>query len=154
MLDYRMDTFLSLCETQSYTKTAEHLHLTQPSVTQHIKYLEHFYQCPLFHYDGKRVEMTEAGQYLRDKVILQRAQNVEIRKRLQTLQETAAFEIGITPSATFSFALPRLCAYANRESEPHIQIHVGNTRRLLKRMQSGMLDAIIMEGELPDMLVD
>ena len=93
MLDYRMDTFLSLCETQSYTKTAEHLHLTQPSVTQHIKYLEHFYQCPLFHYDGKRVEMTEAGQYLRDKVILQRAQNVEIRKRLQTLQETAAFEI-------------------------------------------------------------
>lgn len=49
MLDYRMDTFLSLCETQSYTKTAEHLHLTQPSVTQHIKYLEHFYQCPLFH---------------------------------------------------------------------------------------------------------
>ena len=45
MLDYRMDTFLSLCETQSYTKTAEHLHLTQPSVTQHIKYLEHFYQC-------------------------------------------------------------------------------------------------------------
>ena len=32
MLDYRMDTFLSLCETQSYTKTAEHLHLTQPSV--------------------------------------------------------------------------------------------------------------------------
>lgn len=53
MLDYRMDTFLSLCETKSYTKTAAILHLTQPSVTQHIKYLEHFYQCPLFHYDGK-----------------------------------------------------------------------------------------------------
>ncbi len=154
MLDYRMETFLSLCETQSYTKTAEHLHLSQPSVTQHIKYLEHFYQCPLFHYDGKRVEMTEAGQYLRDKFILQRAQNVEIRKRLQRLQETAVFDIGLTPSATFSFALPRLCTYANRESDPHVQLHVGNTRRLLKWMQNGVLDAIIMEGELPDMLVE
>ena len=108
MLDYRMDTFLSLCETKSYTKTAAILHLTQPSVTQHIKYLEHFYQCPLFHYDGKQVEMTEAGQYLRDKVILQRAQNVEIRKRLQQMQEPISFDIGLTPSATFSFALPRL----------------------------------------------
>ena len=132
MLDYRMDTFLSLCETKSYTKTAAILHLTQPSVTQHIKYLEHFYQCPLFHYDGKQVEMTEAGQYLRDKVILQRAQNVEIRKRLQQMQEPISFDIGLTPSATFSFALPRLCTYVNRNAEPRI----------------------IMEGEIPDMLVE
>ena len=48
MLDYRMDTFLSLCETKSYTKTAAILHLTQPSVTQHIKYLEHFYSARCF----------------------------------------------------------------------------------------------------------
>lgn len=144
MLDYRMDTFLSLCETKSYTKTAAILHLTQPSVTQHIKYLEHFYQCPLFHYDGKQVEMTEAGQYLRDKVILQRAQNVEIRKRLQQMQEPISFDIGLTPSATFSFALPRLCTYVNRNAEPRIQFHVSNTRRLLRGMQNGMLDAIIM----------
>ena len=154
MLDYRMDTFLSLCETKSYTKTAAILHLTQPSVTQHIKYLEHFYQCPLFHYDGKQVEMTEAGQYLRDKVILQRAQNVEIRKRLQQMQEPISFDIGLTPSATFSFALPRLCTYVNRNAEPRIQFHVSNTRRLLRGMQNGMLDAIIMEGEIPDMLVE
>ena len=149
-----MDTFLSLCETKSYTKTAAILHLTQPSVTQHIKYLEHFYQCPLFHYDGKQVEMTEAGQYLRDKVILQRAQNVEIRKRLQQMQEPISFDIGLTPSATFSFALPRLCTYVNRNAEPRIQFHVSNTRRLLRGMQNGMLDAIIMEGEIPDMLVE
>ena len=154
MLDYRMDTFLSLCETKSYTKTAAILHLTQPSVTQHIKYLEHFYQCPLFHYDGKQVEMTEAGQYLRDKVILQRAQNVEIRKRLQQMQEPISFDIGLTPSATFSFAMPRLCTYVNRNAEPRIQFHVSNTRRLLRGMQNGMLDAIIMEGEIPDMLVE
>ena len=154
MLDYRMDTFLSLCETKSYTKTAAILHLTQPSVTQHIKYLEHFYQCPLFHYDGKQVEMTEAGQYLRDKVILQHAQNVEIRKRLQQMQEPISFDIGLTPSATFSFALPRLCTYVNRNAEPRIQFHVSNTRRLLRGMQNGMLDAIIMEGEIPDMLVE
>ena len=54
-----MDTFLSLCETKSYTKTAAHLHLTQPSVTQHIKFLEQYYGCQLFQYDGRRVETTK-----------------------------------------------------------------------------------------------
>ena len=72
------------------------------------------------------------GQYLRDKVILQRAQNVEIRKRLQQMQEPISFDIGLTPSATFSFALPRLCTYVNRNAEPRIQFHVSNTRRLLR----------------------
>ena len=91
---------------------------------------------------------------LRDKVILQRAQNVEIRKRLQQMQEPISFDIGLTPSATFSFALPRLCTYVNRNAEPRIQFHVSNTRRLLRGMQNGMLDAIIMEGEIPDMLVE
>ena len=43
MLDYRIYTFISLCETRSYTKTAEQLHISQPSVSQHIKALEQHY---------------------------------------------------------------------------------------------------------------
>ncbi|MDO4589523.1 MAG: LysR family transcriptional regulator [Fusobacterium sp.] len=39
MLDFRVYTFLELCKTLSYTKTAENLYITQPAVTQHIKYL-------------------------------------------------------------------------------------------------------------------
>lgn len=40
MIDYRLLTFIDVCETRSLTKTAQHLCLTQPAVTQHIKYLE------------------------------------------------------------------------------------------------------------------
>ena len=44
MLDFRIYTFLELCKTLSYTKTAEKLHMTQPAVTQHIKFLEELYR--------------------------------------------------------------------------------------------------------------
>ena len=47
MLNFKLDTFLSLCETRSYTRTAEYLHITQPAVTQHIKYLESYYGTKL-----------------------------------------------------------------------------------------------------------
>lgn len=47
MLDNRFQTFLALCETGSYTKTAELLSMTQPAVSQHIKFLEEYYQVEL-----------------------------------------------------------------------------------------------------------
>ena len=40
MIDFRLETFLVLCKTGSYTRAAEQLHITQPAVTQHIQYLE------------------------------------------------------------------------------------------------------------------
>ena len=43
MLDFRLLTFMKLCELKSYTKTAEYLHMTQPTVTQHVQYLERQY---------------------------------------------------------------------------------------------------------------
>ena len=42
MLDYRIETFLTLCETMNYRITAERLNITQPAVTQHIHYLENY----------------------------------------------------------------------------------------------------------------
>ena len=66
MLDLKLDTFLTLCETRNYTKTATLLNITQPAVTQHIKYLEGYYQTKLLYYDEKRrLHLTEHGKLLR-----------------------------------------------------------------------------------------
>ena len=40
MIDFRIDTFLAVCQYMNYTKAAEALSITQPAVTQHIHYLE------------------------------------------------------------------------------------------------------------------
>lgn len=40
MLDFRLLTFMKLCELKSYTKTAECLHMTQPTVTQTFSILK------------------------------------------------------------------------------------------------------------------
>ena len=43
MLDFRMDTFLMVCETMNFTRAAERLNITQPAVSQHIRFLEDYY---------------------------------------------------------------------------------------------------------------
>ena len=65
MLDFRMDTFLSVCLYMNFTHAAEHLNLTQPAVSQHIKYLEQKYEATLFKRDKKKLGLTTDGEILR-----------------------------------------------------------------------------------------
>lgn len=64
MLDFRHKTFLTLCKVRNYTRTAEALCLTQPAVSQHIKFLETMYGGKLFLYKKKQLTLTERGERL------------------------------------------------------------------------------------------
>ena len=64
MLDFRVQTFLTVCRTLNYTQAARELNITQPAVSQHIAALERHYGAPLFVKEGKRPRLTEAGKLL------------------------------------------------------------------------------------------
>ncbi|HEV8094369.1 MAG TPA: LysR substrate-binding domain-containing protein [Burkholderiales bacterium] len=57
--------FLAVAETENFTRAAERLHITQPSVSQQIAILERTLHTPLFRRIGKRVQLTEAGAAFR-----------------------------------------------------------------------------------------
>lgn len=38
MLDYRTETFLTVCKTLNFTTAAKQLNITQPAVSQHIHF--------------------------------------------------------------------------------------------------------------------
>lgn len=43
MLDFRIFTFLEVCKQMNFTKAAKKLNITQPAVSQHIRWLEKEY---------------------------------------------------------------------------------------------------------------
>jgi len=62
MLDpYQLRVFLVAAETLNFSRAAERLHLSQPSVTQHVQQLESHFQTPLFIRTGKRLALSETG---------------------------------------------------------------------------------------------
>ena len=65
MLDFRAETFLAVCKYMNFTHAADALNLTQPAVSQHIKYLENRYHAPLFLRENKKLTLTPAGEILR-----------------------------------------------------------------------------------------
>ena len=83
MLDFRIETFLTACRHMNFTAAAEELHITQPAVSQHIRFLEKKYGAELFVRDGKRLELTRAGEILKRTMITMENDQRAMEKRMR-----------------------------------------------------------------------
>lgn len=83
MLDFRIETFLAACRHMNFTAAAEELHITQPAVSQHIRFLEKKYGAELFLRDGKRLELTRAGEILKRTMITMENDQRAMEKRMR-----------------------------------------------------------------------
>jgi DNA-binding transcriptional LysR family regulator len=61
---HQMNVFLTAAETMNFTTAARQLHMTQPSVSQHIQALEQHFQVELFIRKGRQMVLTDAGEAL------------------------------------------------------------------------------------------
>lgn len=84
MQDFRMETFLMVCRFLNYTNAAKALNITQPAVSQHIRFLEDHYKVKLFLYEGKKLRLTEAGAMLYNAATTMKHDEVILSEQLKT----------------------------------------------------------------------
>lgn len=147
MLDFRINTFLTVCEYMNFTKAAEVLCITQPAVSQHIKYLETTYNSKLFEYEGKKIKLTKAGKLLYQTSVTMKHDEEYLKGKIKEEQ------LGITSikfGATLTigeFILPaKLNSYLNKNKNIKITMIVENTKELLYRLEHGEIDFALVEG--------
>ncbi|WP_186278753.1 LysR substrate-binding domain-containing protein [Lysinibacillus sp. BW-2-10] len=64
-MEFRLlEYFMTICETLHFTKAAEKLRISQPTLSHQIKLLENQVGTPLFKRVGKKVYITQAGKCL------------------------------------------------------------------------------------------
>lgn len=146
MLDYRIKTFLALCRLKNYTKTAEELFITQPAVSQHIKYLEELYGVSLFTYKGKTLTLTKQGEALRRFALS--VQN-DIHKLSNDFKNTLAqrqFKFGATLTIGEYTMPPIIKKLLSETSNITVTMLVDNTEILLDFLQKGVIDFAFIEG--------
>lgn len=144
MIDYRIKTFLMLCDTMNYRKTAELLNMTQPAVTQHIHFLENEYKCKLFLYDRHTLKITNEGELLKnyaENVLFQEQKLFEKMK----IVEQKVVRIGATKTIGEYVIDKKLAEYLKNPNN-NLLIDIDNTVRLLQRLKKGELDFALIEG--------
>jgi len=147
LLDFRMYTFLDLCETQNFTKTAGNLHITQPAVTQHLKFLESYYNVKLYVYEGHHFSLTSEGQYLHNQVVIISKETEMLKNQIQKMYSENAKKIiiGADP-AIGNNVLPQLIAsYSLVHPDVSFSVSVNNADILLEQLKNGRLSSIITD---------
>lgn len=144
MIDYRVKTFLTLCNFMNYRKTAQVLNMTQPAVTQHIHFLENQYGCKLFDYDRHSLKMTREGILLKrycESVIYQEEKLFEKIKS----GEKRLVRFGATKTIG-EYVIPEQVERFLQLPDYNVEIEIDNTRYLLDKLKRGELDFALIEG--------
>lgn len=144
MIDYRVKTFLALCDFMNYRKTAQILNMTQPAVTQHIHFLENQYGCKLFDYDRHSLKMTREGMLLKRYCESVMYQEEKLFEKIKS-GEKRLVRFGATKTIG-EYVIPEQVERFLQLPEYNVEIEIDNTRYLLDRLKKGELDFALIEG--------
>lgn len=144
MLDYRILTFLKLCETMNYRITAEELNMTQPAVTQHIHYLEEEYECKLFIYNRKKLEKTNQAILLEEYARSAYYNEIYLKRKIKS-ENKIKINIGATKTIG-EFVIGEKIKKLVKNEKYDISLTIDNTEKLIKLMELNKLDFILVEG--------
>ena len=148
MLDFRIETFLTLCEEKSYTKTAQKLCITQPAVSQHIRYLEQHYGCSLVYFKSKNLYLTTQGEELKKYALLSKADWNKVAAQLKNEEEVKRISFGATLTIG-EYVMPEILAELIKHTDYSLlSMLVDNTETLLQKLQQGLIDFAFIEGQL------
>ncbi|ATW25347.1 LysR family transcriptional regulator [Candidatus Formimonas warabiya] len=147
MINFRLLTFVDLCKTKNYTKTAANLGITQPAVSQHIQYLEDFYEAKLFSYRGRTLSITKQGRLLEEFTTKMLADNNTLKELIKSsLHKPTQIKLG-TSSTIGEFLMPKVIAnYLENEEDKKLIMVVDNTKNLLEKLKYGDIDFAIIDG--------
>ncbi|MFE1748871.1 LysR substrate-binding domain-containing protein [Coleofasciculus sp. H7-2] len=149
---HQLKVFEVVARHGSFTRAAEELFLTQPTVSIQVKQLTKAVGSPLFEQVGKRLYLTDAGREL---MVTCR----EIFDRLAQFEMTLAEMKGLKQGrlrlsviTTTKYFVPRLLGpFCQRYPGIDIALQVTNHERILSRMSENLDDLYIL-SQIPDHL--
>ena len=112
MLDaHQLNVFLTAARTLNFTAAARRLHMTQPSVSQHIQALEQHFGMQLFVRSGRHLRLTDAGEALLPMAQEMVSISQSIDNKMESLQGDVYGRLTVGCSTTVGkYVLPFLLA--------------------------------------------
>lgn len=125
-----LNAFESAVDHGSFTKAAEVLGTTQPSISRHVATLEQLLEVKLFERLHHRVELTPAGQELYDAVKLGLGHIRQAANRITTHLNPDTLSIGCTYGFAHLWLMPRFSALQKTIPDHDLRMITSDTRTL------------------------
>jgi DNA-binding transcriptional LysR family regulator len=139
---------------KSFTKAAEILYVSQPSLSKQIKVLENRLGIILLNRENNKISLTEAG-----KIFLQYSERIlalceESCRALNDVKNGDRGNLTVGASQTIgTYLLPRVLAlFAQNYPQININVQVDSTRVISKKVVNREIDIAVVGGDIPDEL--
>lgn len=139
---------------KNFTKAAEILYLSQPSLSKQIKTLENNLDILLLNRENNKISLTENG-----KVFLQYSERIlalceESCRALVDLKNGDRGNLTVGASQTIgTYLMPRVLAlFAQNYPQIDLKVQVNSTRIIAKHVVNRDIDIAVVGGEVPNEL--
>lgn len=142
--------FTTIARVGHFTRAAEELHLTQPSLSRQISTLEQDLGSVLFHRARGNITLTPAGAALLPLATRILADEDSIRREMDELAglRRGRVRLGAPPTLCVSLVAEVLSVYRKNYPGIELQIFEAGSRNLLEELSAGQLDlALIVTSE-------
>jgi LysR family transcriptional regulator, low CO2-responsive transcriptional regulator len=149
---HQLKVFEAAARHGSFTRAAEELFLTQPTVSMQIKQLTRSVGLPLFEQVGKRLFLTEAGRELFTTCRQIFETIAQFEMTVADLKGLKQGQLRLAVITTAKYIIPRLLGpFCQLYPGIDISLQVTNHERILERMVGNMDDLYIM-SQVPEHL--
>jgi DNA-binding transcriptional LysR family regulator len=148
----QLQIFEAVVRLESFSRAAEALHLTQPTVSMQVAKLAETLGHPLFEQIGKRIFLTEAGRVMHGCCGKVFAAMETAQMALADMAGLKRGRVSISAVTTAEYFIPgMLGAFRARHPAVEIALQVLNRREVLERFAENADDLYIM-GQPPEEL--
>lgn len=149
---HQLQIFLRITQTQSITKAAEDLHLTQPAVSIQLKNFQDQFEIPLIDIIGRRIFITDFGKEIAVAAenILNEVYAINYKTMAHKGQLTGRLKISIV--STGQYIMPYfLSDFLQQHTGIELMLDVTNKAKVLESLKNNEVDFSLV-SVLPEQL--
>jgi len=152
----KLKSFLYAAEQLNFSEAAKRLHLTQPTISHHVKVLEHELGAELFDRSGAKLRLTEAGRLLLPSARDLIKQCGNVKEMMASLDNEVIGELNIACSTTSGKYILPLLAARFCELYPGIRVNVFACapKDIVSRLLEGEANLGIVSSETTSMGIE
>jgi len=151
----QLQVFETIARVGSFSKAAELLHLTQPTVSMQVKKLSETLNVPLFEHIGRKTYLTESGEVLYEstKIILQQLLIAE--EKINNLKGFSGGSVKLTVISTAQYFVPKVIHdFTLKYPDIDVTLRVGNKETLFARIAKNEDDFYLLGQPTDDLNVE
>jgi DNA-binding transcriptional LysR family regulator len=144
----QLEVFLSVARSESVSRAAEELGMSQSAVSGALADLERQFGIQLFDRIGKRLRLSALGRSLRPRGEALGEQARELETALSSRSSLGPLRMGATLTIGNYVAMPLVARFLNEHPGVRIELSIANTAEITRKVQNFEIDIGLVEGEL------